>query len=81
MIKLKPLPLTIREALAEEDPARLVMLVWDDLDPVTQQNKLNNDPEMLYYIQYCRSVIDTVDEWRVKRAVDVIKEWRGKHEL
>lgn len=81
MIKLKPLPLSIREALAEEDPARLAVLAWESLEPSTQEAMLNKEPEMLYYIQYCRSVVDTVDEWRVKSAVSVIHEWRTKHEL
>jgi hypothetical protein len=81
MIKLKPLPLSVHEALAEEDPARLAVLAWESLEPSTQEIMLNKEPEMLYYIQYCRSVVDTVDEWRVKSAVSVIHEWRGKHEL
>lgn len=69
MIKLKPLPLSINEALAEEEPARLAALAWDSLEPSTQEIMLNKDPEMLYYIQYCRSVIDIVDEWRIKSLV------------
>ena len=81
MIKLKPLPLSINEALAEEDPARLAVLAWDSLEADTQKIMLNNEPEMLYYIQYCRSVVDIVDEWRVKSAVSVIHEWNSKHEL
>jgi hypothetical protein len=81
MIKLKPLPLSVNEALAEEDPARLAVLAWESLEPSTQEIMLNKEPEMLYYIQYCRSVLDTVDEWRVKSAVSVIHEWRTKHEL
>lgn len=81
MIKLKPLPLSINEALAEEEPARLATLAWDSLEADTQEIMLSNEPEMLYYIQYCRSVVDTVDQWRIKSAVSVIHEWRGKHEL
>lgn len=81
MIKLKPLPLSINEALAEEEPARLAVAAWDSLEGSTQEIMLNKDPEMLYYIQYCRSVVDTVDEWRVKSAVSVIHEWREKNDL
>ena len=81
MIKLKPLPLSINEALEEEDPARLAVLAWESLDLDTQEIMLTREPEMLYYIQYCRSVVDTVDEWRVKSAVSVIHEWRTKHDL
>jgi len=81
MIKFKPLPLSVREALAEEDPARLAVLAWESLEPSAQEAMLNKDPKMLYYIQYCRSVIDIVDEWRVKSAVSVIHKWRAKHEL
>ena len=81
MIKLKPLPLSINEALAEEDPARLAVLAWDSLEPNTQEIMLSNEPEMLYYIQYCRSVVDTVDQWRVKSVVSVIHECNSKHYL
>ena len=66
MIKLKPLPLSLNEALEEEDPARLAVLAWDSLEPNTQEIMLNRDPEMLYYIQYCQSVINIIDEWKVK---------------
>ena len=69
MIKLKPLPLSINEALEEEDPARLAVLAWDSLEPTTQEIMLNRDPEMLYYIQYCQSVVNIIDEWKVKSVV------------
>ncbi len=69
MIKLKPLPLSLNEALEEEDPARLAILAWDSLEPNTQEIMLNRDPEMLYYIQYCQSVVNIIDEWKVKSLV------------
>lgn len=65
-MKIKPLPVNINDALAEEENSRLAVAAWECLEPDTQQIMLTSDPEMLYYVQYCKSVVDLVDSWRVE---------------
>lgn len=64
MIKLKPSPPSINQALAEEESARLAVLAWDSLESNTQKIMLNHDPGMLQYIQHCQSVVKIIDEWK-----------------
>lgn len=60
-MKIKPLPVSQHDAAADLAECSTVMSAWHSLEAHTQEIMLNSKPEMTYYIQYCKTVMDLVE--------------------
>jgi hypothetical protein len=60
-MKIKPLPVSQQDATANIAECSTVMSAWHSLEADTQEIMLNSKPEMTYYIQYCKTVMDIVE--------------------
>ena len=59
-----PLPLNIHDALDIEEECRNTYSAWQTLEPETRAIMTLSNPSLRDHVDYCRTVVTLIDEWR-----------------
>ncbi len=60
----RPLPNNIHDALDMEQETRTTVEAWNTLEPDTQAIMILSNPGLRSYVDYCKTVISLIDEWK-----------------
>ncbi len=56
----------IIQALKQEEDSKLAVAAWDLLEPDTRVIMTRSDPSIVEYVEHCKNVLRTVNDWRFK---------------